>query len=258
MKAAAPRELWWILSPLLIKNMIKQVIYTKKLCLIISSQRLPNFTIFHRIPEYSELIQVLILALDGFLSSNSVFKVHNNLPDILRAWTIPDHIFYFGGSILGATAHKRAQIKLGPLQPSSIFYISATAPCWRLACNVASVFFMIYIPGECWADWSHSGLQIGKQMCGGGKKICGKKGAKRKKNPETLRKSLGRGTCLGLSERAETPQKHHQNSSQRESSGCWMSPNPGVKAQGLEWIFKGAESSQGLVAFESRAAVSAK
>lgn len=215
--------------------MIKQVIYTKKLCLIISSQRLPNFTIFHRIPEYSELIQVLILALDGFLSSNSVFKVHNNLPDILRAWTIPDHIFYFGGSILGATAHKRAQIKLGPLQPSSIFYISATAPCWRLACNVASVFFMIYIPGECWADWSHSGLQIGKQMCGGGKKICGKKGAKRKKKSrdpekEPWERDLFRIVRKGWNTTKTSPkfltkgeqQLLNEPKSRSESSGTWM------------------------------------
>lgn len=122
--------------------------------------------------------------------------------------------FILGGSISGAAAHKRPLMELGSLQPGSIFYTSVTAPCWRLACNVASVFFMMYIPGECWADWSHSELQIGKQMCGE-KKAAGKRCKKRSRDPE---KEPWRGTCSGSSERAEVAQKHRQNTSQKESS----------------------------------------
>lgn len=160
--------------------------------------------------------------------------IRNNLPDILWARTITDHSFCFGRSIWGATAHKRAQIKLSSPQPRSIFYISVTAPCWRLACNVASVFFMMYIPGECWADWSHSGLQIGKQMCvekkkKQTKKTAGKRWKKKIQRPweRALERDLFRIDREGWNSTKTSPKY-----SKKEGSSCWMSPNPGGKNEG--------------------------
>lgn len=68
-------------------------------------------------------------------------------------------------------------------------------------------------------------------VCGGKKKICRKKV---QKNCRDAEKAPWKGTCSGLSKRAETPQKHRQYCSQKESSRSWTSPNPGVKNQGGE------------------------